>query len=67
MLNENSKHKAKKKYKGKYEESKGESDEDESEDIFYQKFKVYSIDYLCGEKIGQLLDNIQIVCRRYWN
>ena len=67
MLNENSKHKAKKKSKGKYEESKGESDEDESEDIFDQNFKVYSIDYLCGEKIDQLFDNIQIVCRRYWN
>ena len=65
MLNENSKHKANMKSKRNNEESKGESDKDESEDIFDQNFKVYAVDYLCEEKIGQLLENIKIVCRRY--
>ena len=55
MLKVNFKHKANKK-------SKGESDEDESEHIFDQNFKVYASNYLCGEKIAQLLENIQIVC-----
>ena len=67
---------ANKKYKGNFdeeskeifdEESKGKSDEDELEDIFDQKFKVYAVDYLSDKKICQLLDNIKIVCRRYWN
>ena len=67
---------ASKKYKGNFdeeskesfdEEFKGKSDEDEPEDIFDQKFKVYAVNYLSDKKICQLLDNIKIVCRRYWN
>ena len=59
MLKVNFKHKANK-------NTKGESDEDESEHIFDQNFKVYATNnYLCGEKIAQLIENIQIVCRRY--
>ena len=46
------------------EESKLSFDEDENEDIFDQKFDIYALDYLCAEKIDQLLDNIKIVCRR---
>ena len=72
MLKVNSKHKANKKSKGKYEQSKGkyekfkgESDEDDSQDIFNQNFDIYALDYLYEEKIGQLLENIQKVCRRY--
>ena len=71
MLKERSKlkhsrHKANKKSKENFdEEIKGESDEDDSQDIFDQKFDIYALDYLCSEKIGQLLDNIKIVCRRY--
>ena len=62
------------KYKGKsYEETKGKSDEeskgnfdeDDLQDIFDQKFDIYALDYLCDEKIDQLLENIQKVCRRY--
>ena len=46
------------------EESKLSFDEDDNEDIFDQKFDIYALDYLCAEKIDQLLHNIQIVCRR---
>ena len=71
MLKERSKlkhrrHKANKKSKGKYyEEIKWNFDEDDPQYIFDQKFDIYALDYLCNEKIDQLLANIQLVCRRY--
>ena len=68
MLKVNSKHKANKKPIRNFDEESMESFiEDDPEDIFNQNFNIYSLDYLCEEKIGQLLEYIQKVCRWYWN
>ena len=62
---EESKGKSDEESKGNFdEESLLSFDEDDNEDIFDQKFDIYALDYLCAEKIDQLLHNIQIVCRR---
>ena len=68
MLKVNSKHKANKKPIRNFDEESMESFiEDDPEDIFNQNFNIYALDYLCEEKISQLLEIIQKVCRRYQN